>query len=101
MRLDQLITLTTSKLGEQSLFYPPQEVVDAGLNPAQRLLCVVYPQLLSQRVAVSIGEDQPFLDLRTLTDTHGAPLLGRVRKVKRVVLGTSPALEVREGKGEN
>lgn len=91
MNLGELINLTTLKLGEQSTFYPPAEVVRAGLNPAQRLLCLVYPMLLRSRTTATIVTDVPFLDLRLLTDTSGNPMLGRVRKLNRVVLGNVSA----------
>lgn len=69
------------KLGEQTRFYTPEEMVLNGLNPAQRLLTRVYPQLLPKRRLLTVTADLPFYDLRLLD-----PQLSS-RRVWRVVLG--------------
>lgn len=79
MNLGDLLQRVNLKLGEQSLFYPEAEIVLNGLNPAQRLLCLAYPTLLQKRVALTVGPDQIFNDLRLVTPT--------IRKINRVVLG--------------
>jgi hypothetical protein len=88
MTLDELIHLTHMKLGEQGAFYPPAEIVRGGLNPAQRLLCLHYPLLLPFRVVVTAQVEQPFLDLREVTDAAGVRMGPRIRRVDRVTLGT-------------
>lgn len=79
MTLGDLLQLVNLKLGEQSLFYPPEEVLRQGLNPAQRLLCLVYPRLLLSRLTTTVDADLPFLDLRTVSTS--------IRKIERVFLG--------------
>jgi hypothetical protein len=85
MNLGDLVQRVNIKLGEQSTFYPTEEIVANGLNPAQRLLCLAYPTLLQKRAVLSINPDQVFTDLRQITPT--------IRKINRVVLGdvTVPA----------
>jgi hypothetical protein len=79
MNLGDLIQRVSLKLGEQTTFYPEEEIVANGLNPAQRLLCLTYPFLLQKRVLLSIYPEQVFTDLRSITPT--------IRKLNRVVLG--------------
>lgn len=87
MTLTDLIQLVSLKLGEQTLFYPPEEVVSAGLNPAQRLLCLVYPLLLRTRYTWTVNADLPFIDLRQITDANSVIVGNRIRRVVRVILG--------------
>ena len=87
MTLSDIQNLVALKLGEQSLFYPPEEVTRSGINPAQRLLCLMYPLLLSQRATVTVNPDLPFIDLREVTDSVGVRLGNRIRRVSRVVMG--------------
>ena len=87
MTLSDIQNLVALKLGEQSLFYPPEEVTRSGINPAQRLLCLVYPLLLSQRAIVTVNPDLPFIDVREVTDSAGVRLGNRIRRVNRVVMG--------------
>lgn len=87
MTLSDIQNLVALKLGEQSLFYPPEEITRSGINPAQRLLCLVYPLLLNQRATVTVNADLPFIDLRQVTDSNGVILGNRIRKVNRVVMG--------------
>ena len=67
------------RLGENTAFYPQTEVVRSGINPAQRLLCLLKPEVLVQRVAATVSAEQVFVDLRTV-----AP---RCARLDRVVLG--------------
>lgn len=83
----QLIQVVSLKLGEQTAFYPPEEIVRGGLNPAQRLLCLVYPQILTQRFVTTVVTEVPFVDLRTLRDSQNNLVGNRMRRVKRVSLG--------------
>jgi len=83
----QLAQLVSLKLGEQTAFYPTEEIIRGGLNPAQRLLCLVYPQLLSQRFVYTASTEVPFIDLRTLLDGSGNLVGNRIRKIRRVILG--------------
>ena len=87
MTLSDLQNLVALKLGEQSLFYPPEEITRSGLNPAQRLLCLTYPLILQQRVTVTVDPDLPFIDVRQVTGTDGVILGNRIRFVRRVVMG--------------
>lgn len=87
MTLAEIDALVVQKLGDQNAFYPQDERLFDGIDPAQRLLCLAYPRLLSRRIVTTVNEDQPFLDLRTLQDTLGANVGNRIRRVTRVVLG--------------
>ena len=87
MTLSDIQNLVALKLGEQSLFYSPEEVIRSGINPAQRWLCLVYPLLLRQRATVTVNADLPFIDLREVTDSAGVRLGNRIRRVSRVVIG--------------
>jgi len=87
MTVDQLATYTSIILGEQTTFYSQEEIIRGGLNPAQRLLCLVYPAILKQRATITVDADMPFIDLRTLVDASGAEVGNRLRTVNRVVLG--------------
>jgi len=79
MNLENIIQRVSLKLGEQTLFYSPEEIVSNGINPAQRLLCLAYPTLLQKRIAIPVAPDQVFIDLRQITPS--------MRRVQRVVLG--------------
>ena len=48
-----------------STFCPLDEVVENGLNQAQRLLCLLRPDLVTLRTLVGQGIDAPVIDLRT------------------------------------
>ena len=87
MTLSDLVQLVWDKLGDQSLFYGREEIVRSGINPAQRLLCLVYPLLSMQRVTVTVIQEQAFIDLRTLMDSANVRVGHRVHRVSRVVLG--------------
>lgn len=77
--VNELIDQTWEILGENSTLYPQDEVILNGINPAQRLLCLMRPDLLTQRVAVSVIQNQMFIDLR-----QEAP---RAWQITRVVVG--------------
>ena len=85
--LSDLQNLVAIKLGEQSLFYPPDEITRSGINPAQRLLCLTYPLLLQQRATVTVNPDLPIIDLRQVTGADGVILGNRIRSLRRVVMG--------------
>lgn len=87
MTLAELIQYTSNKLGEQTAFYTNEEIVQNGLNPAQRLLCLAHPRVLVQRAVCTIGTEQPFVDLRLVQDSNGVVIGNRIRKINRVVLG--------------
>lgn len=87
MTLSEIRQLVRLKLGDQSIFYPAAEMDRSGINPAQRLLCLVYPGLLWQRAMLTVSADVPFIDLRTLQDASGLTIGNRLRMVRRVVLG--------------
>lgn len=87
MTLSDIQNLVALKLGEQSPFYSLEEITRSGINPAQRLLCLVYPLLLNQRATVTVDVDLPFIDLRQVADASGVILGNRIRKINRVVMG--------------
>jgi hypothetical protein len=62
-----------------TVFWTPEEIFLNGLNPAQRLLVLLKPMLLTQRVPVSLVADEVFIDLRVV-----AP---RAMRIQRVALG--------------
>lgn len=94
MNTAQLIQYTSLKLGEQNAFYPSEEIVVSGLNPAQRLLCLAHPRVLVQRLVFTVGTEQPFIDLRRIQDSSGNVVGNHIRTIQRVLLGdvtTDPA----------
>ena len=66
-------------LGGNTTFYVEEEVIVNGINPAMRLLCLLKPELLSQRVLVTISAEQSFVDMRESAPRHWI--------LRRVVLG--------------
>ena len=66
-------------LGGNTTFYVEEEVIVNGINPAMRLLCLLKPELLTQRVLVSLLAEQSFVDMREQAPRHWA--------LRRVVLG--------------
>lgn len=87
MTLSDLVQYIQLKLGEQTAFYPEDEVVRGGINVAQRWLCRFYPRLLRQRLTHTVTTDLPFIDLRTVLDGSGVRAGNRIRKVRRVMIG--------------
>lgn len=68
------------RLGGNTTFYVEEEIIVNGINPAMRLLCLLKPELLTQRVTVNLLAEQTFIDIR-----EQAP---RNWSLRRVVLGT-------------
>lgn len=62
--VQELIDQAWEVLGENATFYPPDDVILNGINPAQRLLCLMRPDLLRSRVTVTLIPGQIFIDLR-------------------------------------
>ncbi len=87
MTLTELIVRVEQKLGYQTTFYTDAEIVVNGINPAQRLMCLVYPPLNYIRTTLTVTADQAFIDLRTLLDGSSALVGNRFRSIRRVVLG--------------
>ncbi len=87
MTLTEIVTLVEHKLGDQTTFYTDAEIVDQGINPAQRLMCLAYPALNTVRTAVTVTSDTPFIDLRTLLDLSLNIIGNRFRHIHRVSLG--------------
>jgi hypothetical protein len=81
--LHGLLDRVQQRLGRYIGYYDPEEIVLNGLSPAQNLLVLLDPSLLTKRVAVSVAAQGAFIDLRS-----AAP---RVLSVQRVVLGTLTA----------
>lgn len=88
MDLAAIRQLVSIRLGEQTAYYPPAEIDRSGINPAQRLLCLTYPALLRQRATMTVITDNPFIDLRTLQNAAGGTVGNRLRRVRRVMLGS-------------
>ncbi len=88
MTLSELITRVQQKLGSQTTFYTDAEIVVNGINPAQRLMCLVHPPLNYIRTTLTVTADQAFIDLRTLLDGSLAIIGNRFRSIRRVTLGT-------------
>ena len=77
MNTQELVTRTYAHLGiGQAVFWPEVECVDNGLNPGQRLLCLIKPDLVTLRTLVTLAVDTPLMDLRTV-----APKAWRVQRV--------------------
>ena len=66
-------------LGGNTTFYVEEEVIINGINPAMRLLCLLKPELLTQRVLVTVSAEQSFVDMRESAPRHWI--------LRRVVLG--------------
>ena len=65
MTTDELVTRTYGHLGiGQSVYWPQDEVVSNGLNPAQRLLCLLKPDLVTVRTVITQEVDDTLIDLR-------------------------------------
>ena len=77
--LGDLLTRVWERLGRNTVLYPPAEIIDSGLNPAQTLLVLLDHTVLTKRVAVPLIAEEAFIDLRQV-----AP---RLLQLKRVVLG--------------
>lgn len=91
MNTTTLVDRTYQHLGiGQRVFWTEPEVVDNGLNPAQRLLCLLRPDLVTLRTLVGQGIDASVIDLRT----H-AP---KAWRMQRIVLGDVPASDGPDGK---
>lgn len=88
MTLSDLIQLVLLKLGSQTAYFPQEEVIRSGINPAQRLLCLTYPALLRQRATLTVVSSNPFVDLRTLQNAAGGTVGNQFRRIRRVMLGT-------------
>lgn len=83
MNLADIINAIWLKLDENHAYYPEEEVITNGINPAMRLLTLLHPTLNTQRVLVSVGPGNPFVDLRV-----AAP---RCITLTRVVVGDATA----------
>ena len=68
------------KLGGNATFYPETEVIVNGINPAMRLIAMLKPESLTQRVALTLVAETSLIDLR-----EHAP---RAWMLRRVMLGT-------------
>lgn len=66
-------------LGGNTTFYTEPEVIVNGINPAMRLLCLLKPDLLTQRVLVTVSAEQCIVDMREQAPRHWT--------LRRVVLG--------------
>ena len=66
-------------LGGNTTFYVEEEVILNGINPAMRLLCLLKPELLTQRVLVTVSAEQSFVDMRESAPRHWI--------LRRVILG--------------
>ena len=87
MTFSDIRQLVWLKLGSQVIYFPDAEV-DRAVNCAQRLLCLRYPTLLYNRATLTVNADNPFIDLRTLQNASGETIGNRLRRVRRIVLGS-------------
>lgn len=87
MTFSDIRQLVSLKLGEQTAFFTDAEVGRA-VNTAQRLLCLRYPVLLRNRATLTVNANNPFIDLRTLQNASGGTIGNRLRRVRRVMLGS-------------
>ena len=69
------------KLDENTVFYPQAEVIANGINPAMRLITLLKPELLTQRVAYAVLAEQSIINIRELAPRHWA--------LRRVMVGTT------------
>ena len=74
--VNELIDQVWIVLDQNSTFYPPAEVIRSGINPAQRLLCLLRPDLLTHRLPITLVAGQMVIDLR-----QEAPRLWAIRRV--------------------
>ena len=106
MQTADLVTRTYQHLGiGQAVFWPQDEVVTNGLNPAQRMLCLLKPDLVTLRTLVTQGIDEPLIDLRlkapkawrmqrivlgdvTLTPPKPLPTQGRLGDLRKISLAS-------------
>ena len=65
MNASELLTKTYEVLGNNFVFYEQAEVLRNGLSPAQRLLVLLKPDLLTRRVTIPLLAGELFYDLRT------------------------------------
>ena len=65
MNASDLQTRTWEVLGNNFVFYQPAELFSNGINPAQRLLVLLKPDLLTRRVTIPLLAGDLFYDLRT------------------------------------
>ena len=77
--ISDLLARVWERLGRNTVLYPAQEVLDSGLNPAQTLVTLLNPSLITKRVAVPLIAEETFIDLRQVAPRH--------IRVRRVVLG--------------
>lgn len=75
-----LLAQTVQQLGRTTMTWSVPEIVTNGINPAQRLLTLLDPSLLTRRAVVSVLTNDAFIDLRQV-----AP---RCIAIRRIVLGT-------------
>jgi len=106
MNTQELVDRTYQKLGiGQRVFWTESETVDNGLNPAQRLLCLLRPDLYTRRTLIQRGVDEPLIDLRsaapsawrpqrialgdvTLTPPVPVPTQGRLGDLRKISLAS-------------
>jgi len=91
LTVNELVQMVWNRLDNNMTYYSKEEVILNGINPAQRLLVLFKPELLQQRVSVSVSKDQAFIDLREV-----AP---RAWRINRLVLGTIPGVSASGGGG--
>ena len=89
MNASDLQTRTWEALGNNFVFYTPAELFSNGINPAQRLLVLLKPDLLTRRVTIPLLAGDLFYDLRTdrilvngtVTDIAGSTQISDARVI--------------------
>jgi len=91
MTVNELIQRIREKLGTVQ-FYTEAEVIANGINPAQRLLCLLRPDALSQRTTVTLSTNEVFVDLRQASIATW--------QIRRVVLATTTGENASRSNGD-
>ena len=106
MTTEELVDRTYQRLGiGQDVFWTRFECVENGLNPAQRLLCLLKPDLVTVRTVITQEVDDTLIDLRvkvprsfrlqritlgdvSLTASGPVPTQGRMGDLRRISLAS-------------
>jgi len=91
MTVNEILQRIGEKLGTFE-FYTQAEMIANGLNPAQRLLCLLKPDALTQRTTVTLAANEVFVDLRQAAI--------QAWQIRRVVLGTITGEDAGRSNGE-
>jgi hypothetical protein len=91
MTVNEILQRIGEKLGTFE-FYTQAEMIANGLNPAQRLLCLLTPEALTQRTTITLAANEIFVDLRQSAINSW--------QIRRVILGTITGEDATRSNGE-